>query len=945
MNYFKSLSSARGMALIAAASLSGSAVLAADRFVEAPERSVPVIDRVDLVVVGGSEGGMAAAWQAARLGAKVMLLNDEYYLGSEVTAKGRYLLDGPAPAKEFSKALFADMTPSAYRKQSDALLLQAGVVFLNNTRPAGVLIDLQGELCGVVTANKAGLQAVIAKVILDATYVGVVADQAGAARTPWQVKTLSVSRARFKKGGATLNELVKEVPMPELSWPLLNQAETLLRGGHQGAIGNAFAYNLHFVMPTAILAKVNDKGAAFAGADGLDLGVCEPAGVKNLLVLGSSCAVSREAVKALMQPIALAEVGERLGERAVRMAAAVSLPAKVVMKAAAPAGRGVAGVAIRELNERERPYSNKKLETITQPRSGVPVWGDYDLIVVGSGPAGHSAAIAAGRAGVRTLLIEQAGYLGGNTALGIKSFWRGYCRGFNQEWKKSGAAYLKMLAEADVEIWYHTQAMGAVMRGQQVVGVEVATWMGRGAVLGRIIIDASGEGDVCAAAGAELFYVNNGDLCLEEASFKDIGLYANVMPFDPVDIFGATMHHVLAVQAAPQMGWDHMPMVQLRESRRVKGDHVINELDVSAERTYPDVISIAASAFDPHGYYDSDYSFAGLMLSTKHVKESVKVNIPLGAIVPAGLDGIMMVGRCHSTTHDVQAMVRMNPDVINEGYAAGYIAALCVQNNTLPREVDIKALQKKMVEVDILPAEDIERITGVMAEPTEAEIAKAARDPSLRANLLTLARGGERSVLPLQTAFKESPSLAKAKALCLLGDSAGVPLLTAWVEKEPLGKGPAYDWEGFLNVPELDGAMWLLGIPQDKQAVPTLVNKLRECRADTGFNRLRSVVMALGRIGDPQAAPALAEFLNRPGVMGHSDKGAEPGGILAPQFSQALIELFAASALYRCGDADGLGRRILTEYIDDWRGVFVRYAGYVLEKGAPASSPLSQPEA
>jgi hypothetical protein len=62
------------------------------------------------------------------------------------------------------------------------------------------------------------------------------------------------------------------------------------------------------------------------------------------------------------------------------------------------------------------------------------------------------------------------------------------------------------------------------------------------------------------------------------------------------------------------------------------------------------------------------------------------------------------------------------------------------------------------------------------------------------------------------------------------------------------------------------------------------------------------------------------------------DTGKDPSTILAPQFSKAMIELFAASALVRCGDSEGLGRKILTDYLDDWRGVFVRFAGHALEE-------------
>jgi NADPH-dependent 2,4-dienoyl-CoA reductase/sulfur reductase-like enzyme len=913
---------------LATATPATAAPAAAARVVESPARSVPIIDRVDLVVVGSNEGGLAAAWKAAKLGARVVLLSENTFLGSEVTAKGRYQLAGPAPTREFSRRLFADMTPSSYRVATDKLLRGAGVVYLNNTRPAGVLVDATGQLAGVVTANKAGLQAVVAKVVIDATYTGAVADAAGAERLPWNVQTLTASRTSTHAKTKVATETVKDVPMASLSWPLINQAEKRLRGTEVAQVGPAFAHSIHFTIPNPIIARTAFNGAAFPGADQLDLGVCQPRTVGRLLVIGAACNVGRQAVQTLLQPVVLAEVGERLGEYAFHLAARLTAPAEVTVKVPVAHGVKAAGLAIHELNERERPFKKAALETVAQPPIGIPVWAEYDVVVVGSGPAGHSAAIAAARAGARTLMLEMGGFIGGNVSLGVTGFWRGYRRGFNQEWTKKG--YPQLLQEAGVDIWYHSMAMGAVKRGSTVAGVEIATWLGRGVVLGRIVIDASGDGDVCAAAGAKYRYLNDGDLNLQEASFKDIGLYSNVAPVDPIDIAGTTLQHALAPLAASKLPWDFKPMIQIRETRLIQGDHVVDELDINAGRTYCDVIGIALSAFDPHGYYGSDYSFAGLMPSTKHVKESVTCYIPLRSIMPAGLENIFMVGRCHSMTHDAQAMIRMNPDVINEGYAAGYAAALCVKHGTTPRQVDLKALQDHLFAVDILPTEDRKRILQEMLAPSGADLVAAAAAPGSRPHLLTLARGGTRSLAPLRQAFEREPTTAGARALCLLGDSTGVPALAGWVEAQPLGRGPAYDWEGFLKVPEIDGAIWLLGIPKDNRAVPALLRKLAECRADTGFNKLRAVTMALGRIGDPAAARPLAEFLRRPGIQGHANSGNDPATIRAEYFSRAMIELFAASALQRCGDADGLGRQILTGYLGDWRGIFVRFAGQVL---------------
>src|SRR5438067_8084659 len=63
------------------------------------------------------------------------------------------------------------------------------------------------------------------------------------------------------------------------------------------------------------------------------------------------------------------------------------------------------------------------MRTITEPARQVPLYGEYEVAVLGGGPAGIAAAVAASRAGRRTLLIEGYGFLGGmGTAAGVTNF-------------------------------------------------------------------------------------------------------------------------------------------------------------------------------------------------------------------------------------------------------------------------------------------------------------------------------------------------------------------------------------------------------------------------------------------------------------------------------------------------------------------------------------------
>ena len=63
------------------------------------------------------------------------------------------------------------------------------------------------------------------------------------------------------------------------------------------------------------------------------------------------------------------------------------------------------------------------LKSITEPARQIPLYGEYEVVVLGGGPAGIAAAVAAVRAGRRTLLIERYGFLGGmGTAAGVTNF-------------------------------------------------------------------------------------------------------------------------------------------------------------------------------------------------------------------------------------------------------------------------------------------------------------------------------------------------------------------------------------------------------------------------------------------------------------------------------------------------------------------------------------------
>ncbi len=970
---------AQWMGLVGAILLAAGGAAASERFVRSSSRDIPVSARVDLVVVGGNEGGLAAAWTAANAGASVLVVSGNYFLSDEVAAKARYWLEpGETPQYEFSQALFAglergpeytEIVPAEYKRRIEKLLLDAGVQFHFNSRPAGVLIDAAENVAGVLTANKAGLQAVVAKVVLDATPTGAVARMAGAAAEPWSAETVVASRVVFGvdvPGGRRIGRFCEyslEVPMSQGTWPERCRAEVLLREKFNRVDAQrAHAHAMHMIEPAAILSESAGREAPWHGAAQFDLDRCRPRGAAYVYVLSQATDVPRECAEHLTRPAALADLGERLGRVVHREAAKRPAPAGVSVKPLDAAGT-VEGLDVAELLAGHRGYVRDDLGAVPQPETAVPVWGEYDVIVVGGGTAGMPAALGAAKRGARVLVIEMLGLLGGNRELGTPGYWKGYRHGFNQHntlaarWRAAHA--FEAAREAGVDIWYNTFACGAVMEGNRVRGVVVATPMGRGAVLGQVTIDTTGDGDVCAAAGAEYHYLNDGDLCLQEASFRELGLYGNVLPIDHVDVHSSTIHHVLSRKAGRQDVWDYYPMVGIRETRLIRGDYVVNVLDQIIERTYHDLVGVSWSAYDPHGYHNSDYIYAGLMPPTKHdVRAAGKPGFityfPLRAMLPKGLDGLMIAGRSHSVTHDVQASVRMNSDVINFGYAAGCVAAEAVRTRAALREVDLAPVQDHLAEIGNISPEDRQLRCVDTPEPTDEELRTAAANPTTKLELATLLRAGERSIPYLRASFAAEPTLEKGKALCVLGDGAAVEYLGAWLDDQPLGRGLAYDWEAFLEVSDVEGVMWLLGVPGDRRAVGPLVRKLEACETGgNGFNpiprgsaspdysaggnhfsHIRAITTALGRIGSAEAAPALARFLQRDGVRGHVDATGNPDSLHAHTFVKSYIELHVAGALVRCGDHEGLGARVLTAYLDDWRGIFVRYAGHILEEAS-----------
>lgn len=172
------------------------------------------------------------------------------------------------------------------------------------------------------------------------------------------------------------------------------------------------------------------------------------------------------------------------------------------------------------------------MKTISEPSRTIPVIAETEVLVVGGGPSGLAAALAAARAGAQTMLVERYGCLGGVlTQVGVESVaWYRHpgtsdCEGIGREFERrakearltrpepqshsdvidtEGFKVLadQMIAEEGITPLYHTLVTEVLCENNTVSGVVVESKSGRGAILAQRIVDCSGDADVAARAGA-----------------------------------------------------------------------------------------------------------------------------------------------------------------------------------------------------------------------------------------------------------------------------------------------------------------------------------------------------------------------------------------------------------------------------------------------------------
>lgn len=927
---------------------------------------IPVAYSVDVVVVGGSTWAVSAAVAAARAGARVFLAAPRSYLGEDLCATLRLQLDdGVVPTTPLGRMLFADgpaARPLHVKRTLDKALLDAGVEFLFGCFPSDVLRDCDGVPCGIAMVNRSGRQAVVARLIIDATDRAWVARLAGARVRGWQGGALKVERTLILPAGAKAVRTVSrqlELTVPDTTFAALARAEQEARDRsyEDGQLRGAEA--LFYVPPDSIVGRKTEQDW-----DGPDLAHFRPAGVERFYVLSGSADIPRAIAARLLRPTALMATAAAVGTSAGQEAAVLPEPRNVRIPAEdTPAAPGT--MDVKEVLTGIRSVSRDGPVVPSDPRQ-LPVLGEYDVVVVGGGTSGAAAAIGAARRRARVLVAEYQEGLGGIGTLGlIGKPYHGRKTGFaadvpfpdeqhNIEYKMEW--YRREIRTAGGDIWLGVLGCGALVEGGRVCGAVVATPAGRAVVRARVVIDATGNADIAVAAGAEAMYggLEQGDLALQGVGLPARQLRSNhfnsdyllVDESDTVDVWRAFAGRRLSM--SPNV-FDIGTLIQARERRRVVGDHILTYLDQITGRTYPDSIVYSASDYDSHGY-PSDPYFALIphderSLQANHPAPGGACYTPYRCLLPRGLDNILVIGLGMSMVRDASAMVRMQYDLTNQGYAAGVAAAMAVSAGVSVRDIDVRALQAHLVDIGNLPPDVLKHVDShplpldvVAAAVTTVGNAGASRAGASKALAVVMSHRDEALpfLLRAHAPAAGAPRLVYAKILGVCGRKEGVPELVtalngvaAWDPKILQGVAAEY---AHLPTP-IDALILALGRSGDRRALPPILEKVAWLDANVTLSHHRAVALALEQLRCPEAAAPLAGLLAKPGMRGHAMTSLEPlynRERDKRRRTGALREVVLARALLRCGDVQGTGRAILEEYSRDLRGLFARHARQVL---------------
>lgn len=320
----------------------------------------------------------------------------------------------------------------------------------------------------------------------------------------------------------------------------------------------------------------------------------------------------------------------------------------------------------------------------------------------------------------------------------------------------------QLATDAGVELLLHTWATGVRLTDGRATAIRTWNKGGERWIEADAIVDASGDADVCTLAGvgydnaqmlgkvqslSTLFKLANVDVQRAASVPKNelwglmrdaagSGQYRlprvegswhrtphpgivlvhmtripNVDATDPEQLTAAELDGRRQVREYARFLRDRVPgfessvvvatspAIGVRESRRVHGDYRLTRDDVLGGRRFPDEIALCGAPIeDHHAGGDTEWTYVG---------EAGVYGIPYRTLLPAGVEGLLVAGRCFSATHDAHASARSMATCMAMGQAAGTAAALAVRGGIAPRALDAGRLRERL------------RADGALLEPLD----------------------------------------------------------------------------------------------------------------------------------------------------------------------------------------------------------------------------------